>query len=127
MTIYVPSPFSTSRPLASLPPVCADMALVVGLAALVVVLILAAQYESWLDPLAVVLIVPLAVLGAVVALLVRQFDNNLYTQVGLCCSLDWRPRMLYLSWNSRERGLQAPRTLSKQRWKDQGYVSGPFS
>ncbi len=60
-----------------------QMALVVGLAALVVVLILAAQYESWLDPLAVVLIVPLAVLGAVAALLVRQFDNNLYTQVGL--------------------------------------------
>ena len=59
------------------------MGIVVGLAALVVVLILAAQYESWLDPLAVVLIVPLAVLGAVVALLVRQFDNNLYTQVGL--------------------------------------------
>jgi len=60
-----------------------QMGLVVGLAALVVILILAAQYESWIDPLAVVLIVPLAVLGAVVALLVRQFDNNLYTQVGL--------------------------------------------
>jgi len=60
-----------------------QMGLVVGLAALVVVLILAAQYESWIDPLAVVLIVPLAVLGAVVALLVRQLDNNLYTQVGL--------------------------------------------
>jgi len=60
-----------------------QMGIVVGLAALVVVLILAAQYESWLDPLAVVLMVPLAVLGAVAALLVRQFDNNLYTQVGL--------------------------------------------
>lgn len=60
-----------------------QMGLVIGLAALVVVLILAAQYESWLDPLAVVLMVPLAVLGAVVALLVRQLDNNLYTQVGL--------------------------------------------
>lgn len=60
-----------------------QLGLVVGLAALVVVMILAAQYESWLDPLAVVMIVPLAVLGAVVALLARQFDNNLYTQVGL--------------------------------------------
>jgi len=60
-----------------------QMGLVIGLATLVVVLILAAQYESWLDPLAVVLIVPLAILGAVVALLMRQLDNNLYTQVGL--------------------------------------------
>jgi len=59
------------------------MGIVVGLAALVVVLILAAQYESWLDPLAVVLTVPFAVLAAVVALMVRQLDNNLYTQVGL--------------------------------------------
>ncbi len=59
------------------------MGIVIGLAALVVVLILAAQYESWLDPIAVVLTVPLAVLAAVTALLVRQLDNNLYTQVGL--------------------------------------------
>jgi HAE1 family hydrophobic/amphiphilic exporter-1 len=60
-----------------------QMGLVVGLAVLVVVLILAAQYESWVDPAAVVLIVPLAVLGAVAALMIRSLDNNLYTQVGL--------------------------------------------
>jgi len=60
-----------------------QMELVVGLAVLVVVLILAALYESWADPLAVVLIVPLAVLGAAAALLIRQLDNNIYTQVGL--------------------------------------------
>jgi hydrophobic/amphiphilic exporter-1 (mainly G- bacteria), HAE1 family len=46
-------------------------------------LILAAQYESWIDPLAVILVVPLAVLGAVIALMARNLDNNLYTQVGL--------------------------------------------
>jgi len=57
--------------------------LVFGLAVLIVVMILAAQYESWIDPIAVVVIVPLAVLGAVAGLALRGLDNSLYTQVGL--------------------------------------------
>ncbi len=57
--------------------------MVFGLAVLVVVLILAGQYESWIDPIAVVTVVPLAVLGAVVGLALRGLDNSLYTQVGL--------------------------------------------
>jgi HAE1 family hydrophobic/amphiphilic exporter-1 len=56
---------------------------VFALAVLVVVMILAAQYESWTDPMAVVAVVPLAVLGAVVGLTIGGMDNNLYTQVGL--------------------------------------------
>ncbi len=57
--------------------------IIFALAILVVFLILAAQYESWADPLSVVLVVPLAVLGAVLALIIRHMDNNIYTQVGL--------------------------------------------
>ncbi len=56
---------------------------VFGLAIFIVVSILAAQYESWIDPIAVVAIVPLAVLGALIGLMIRSMDNNLYTQVGL--------------------------------------------
>jgi HAE1 family hydrophobic/amphiphilic exporter-1 len=56
---------------------------VFALAVLVVVMILAAQYESWTDPIAVVAVIPLAILGAIVGLTVRGMDNNLYTQVGL--------------------------------------------
>jgi HAE1 family hydrophobic/amphiphilic exporter-1 len=52
-------------------------------AILVVILILAAMYESWADPIAVILIVPLAVLGAAAGLLIGGMDNNVYTQVGL--------------------------------------------
>jgi HAE1 family hydrophobic/amphiphilic exporter-1 len=48
-----------------------------------VILILAAVYESWADPIAVILIVPLAVLGSAVGLLIAGLENNLYTQVGL--------------------------------------------
>lgn len=57
--------------------------IIFGLAIIVVFLILAAQYESWTDPFAVVLVVPLAVLGAAIALMIRNMDNNIYTQVGL--------------------------------------------
>jgi len=52
-------------------------------AILVVILILAALYESWADPISVILIVPLAVLGAAAGLLIGGMDNNVYTQVGL--------------------------------------------
>jgi HAE1 family hydrophobic/amphiphilic exporter-1 len=52
-------------------------------AILVVILILAGMYESWADPISVVLVVPLAVLGAAAGLLIGGMDNNVYTQVGL--------------------------------------------
>lgn len=54
-----------------------------AMAIIVVVLILAALYESWSDPIAVVLTVPLAALGAALGLMIRGMDNNIYTQVGL--------------------------------------------
>ncbi len=53
------------------------------IAVVFVFLVLAAQYESWKLPAPVVLSVPLAVMGAVVALLLRGLDNNVYTQIGL--------------------------------------------
>jgi len=53
------------------------------LAIVMVFLVLAAQYESWTSPAAVISVVPLAVLGVVIALLVRGADNNTYTQIGV--------------------------------------------
>ena len=44
---------------------------------------LAAQYESWTSPAAVILVVPMAMVGVILALIARGLDNNLYTQVGL--------------------------------------------
>jgi hydrophobe/amphiphile efflux-1 (HAE1) family protein len=46
-------------------------------------LVLAAQYESWTLPLAVVLIVPMSLLSAVIGVLVTHGDSNVFTQVGL--------------------------------------------
>ena len=53
------------------------------LAILAVFLVLAAQYESWTMPAAVIAVVPLAALGVVGALLLRGADNNVYTQIGI--------------------------------------------
>ncbi|GAB4224967.1 MAG: multidrug efflux RND transporter permease subunit [Kiloniellaceae bacterium] len=61
----------------------AESILVFALAILLVFLVLAAQYESWAMPAAVILVVPLALLGTIAALLARQFDNNVYTQIGI--------------------------------------------
>jgi HAE1 family hydrophobic/amphiphilic exporter-1 len=48
-----------------------------------VFMVLAALYESWTSPLAVILVVPMALVGVLLALMIRGFPNNLYTQVGL--------------------------------------------
>jgi HAE1 family hydrophobic/amphiphilic exporter-1 len=48
-----------------------------------VFLVLAAQYESWTDPAAVVLTVPMALVGVILALIVRRLPSDLYTQIGL--------------------------------------------
>ncbi len=54
-----------------------------GIAVLLVYLVLAAQYESWTSPAAVVFVVPLALLGTVIAVALRGMDNNVYTQIGV--------------------------------------------
>ena len=56
---------------------------VFGLALLLVYFVLAGQYESWILPLAVLLAVPLALIGTVGALTYVGAANNLYTQIGL--------------------------------------------
>ena len=50
---------------------------------LVVYLVLAAQYQSWVLPFIILLGVPLAVFGALSAQLVRGFSNDVFCQVGL--------------------------------------------
>ncbi len=53
------------------------------LSIILVYFVLAGQYESWIVPLAVVLSVPLALLGTVAVLLAVGLPNNIYVQIGL--------------------------------------------
>lgn len=53
------------------------------LSMIVVFLCLAALYESWSIPFAVMLVIPLGVIGAVLFTIMRQFANDVYLQVGL--------------------------------------------
>ena len=57
--------------------------LIYALSIILVYLVLAALYESWTSPGAVILVVPLALVGVVLALMSRGYDSNLYSQVGL--------------------------------------------
>jgi multidrug efflux pump len=54
-----------------------------GMAVVLVFLVLAAQYESWSLPLAVILVVPTCILGTLVGVDVTHSDVNVFTQVGL--------------------------------------------
>ncbi|MBE9226758.1 efflux RND transporter permease subunit [Phormidium sp. LEGE 05292] len=57
--------------------------LIFGFGFIVVFLVLAAQYENYIDPFIIMLSVPLAIFGALLAVLSRGFANDVYTQIGL--------------------------------------------
>ncbi|GAO39400.1 putative efflux pump inner membrane protein [Sphingomonas changbaiensis NBRC 104936] len=61
--------------------------LLYGLSLLVVFLCLAALYESWSIPVAVLLIVPLGLVGAVFAVTLRGLENDVYLQIGLLTTM----------------------------------------
>jgi multidrug efflux pump len=58
-----------------------------GLSLLVVFLALAALYESWSIPVAVLLVVPLGIIGALLAAALRGMDNDIFFQVGLLTTM----------------------------------------
>jgi HAE1 family hydrophobic/amphiphilic exporter-1/multidrug efflux pump len=65
----------------------ANAGMLYALSLLVVFLCLAALYESWSIPISVMLVVPLGVLGAVVATLLGEQANDVYFQVGLLATI----------------------------------------
>jgi multidrug efflux pump len=58
-----------------------------GMSLLVVFLCLAALYESWSVPVAVLLVVPLGLVGAVFAVSLRGLENDVYLQIGLVTTM----------------------------------------
>ncbi|MFN0068550.1 MAG: efflux RND transporter permease subunit, partial [Limisphaerales bacterium] len=58
-------------------------AIIFGMAVVFVFLLLAAQYESWSLPFSVLLATPTVILGTMIGLFVRNFDLNVYAQIGI--------------------------------------------
>ncbi len=87
--------------------------LIFSLALLMVFLFLAAQYESWSTPLAVLLSVPLAILGAIIFTLIRGFDNNIYTQIGfvLLIGMSAKNAILIIEFAKQQRDEMGKSTI----------------
>lgn len=101
-----------------------QMYLVFALALLLVYLVLAGQYESWIAPVSVLLAAPLSLVGPVSILLGAHVPINLYVQIGLILliALSAKNAILLSKWRvSLEH--RASRLLTR-RWKQHGRVSG---
>jgi multidrug efflux pump subunit AcrB len=84
---------------------------VFALAVVFVFLLLAAQYESWKLPLAVILVVPMCLLCSVVGVVIAQMDVNIFTQIGLVVlvGLASKNAILIVEFAKQKREMGMPR------------------
>jgi HAE1 family hydrophobic/amphiphilic exporter-1 len=82
-----------------------------ALAIILVYFALAGQYESWITPVAVILAVPLALLGTVTALLSIGLANNIYVQIGLVLLIALSAKNAILIVEMAREGRAAGKTI----------------
>jgi multidrug efflux pump len=81
------------------------------LAVILVFLVLAAQYESWSLPMAVILVVPMCLLCSIVGVQMAKMDINIFTQVGfvVLVGLACKNAILIVEFAKQQRDLGVPR------------------
>ena len=91
-----------------------------GLAVVFVFLLLAALYESWLLPLAVILIVPMCILAAMLGVNMVGLDRNILVEIGLTVLVALAAKNAILSLPNKPKMKASPglRLLSKPLGQD---------
>ena len=91
-------------------------------------LCLAALYESWSIPMAVLLVVPVGVLGALLGAWTRGFSNDVYFKVGLITiiGLSAKNAVLIIEF-AKDLQAQGKSGRPKLRWNPSGCASAPSS
>ncbi len=97
------------------------------LAIVFVFLILAAQYESWSMPFMVLLAVPLALFGALLALWTRGLQIDVYSQIGFVMLIGLAAKNAILIVEFAKRRREEGLASSTPRWKRGACVCVPFS
>ena len=92
--------------------------LIFPLAVVFVFLVLAAQYESWALPLAVILVVPMCILGSLTGVAVTHGDINIFTQIGfvVLVGLASKNAILIVEFAKHKREAAACRG-ARRRWQ----------
>jgi len=87
--------------------------IIFGLGIVFVFLVLAAQYENFIDPLIILLAVPLALLGALLFQLIRGLENDIFCQIGLVMLIGMASKnsilIVEFANQLRETGLSIPK------------------
>ncbi len=88
-------------------------------------LCLAALYESWSIPLAVLLVVPTGVVGAVFAMMLRDMPNDVYFKVGLITVNGLTPRTPSSSSRWRRTSWCGAGLCTRRLWRHASYAFDP--